>query len=133
MPLFAIKSFYVWEVEKVSVKNLQERIVLIKARDASRAIEKAEKEAVSFCRQSYTNINHQHVSIRVLEYFDVHELENEIRTGAEIFSTSTLMTRKLNDKKILKRVVDLDESLSAKQVNKLYDHFRACSHEHHQH
>ena len=133
MTLFAVKSLYVWEVKKESTKNIQERIVLFKAKDAAEAIEKAEKEAAAFCKQSYENTHHKKVTIRVLEFFDVHELENEIKPGTEIFTTSTLITKKLNDKKILKKAVDLDEKLSPKKAEKLHDHFRACSHGHHHH
>ncbi len=108
-------------------------MVLIQAKNAEAAIEKAEKEAASFCKNSYENVNHQKVTIRVLEYFDVFEIEGDLKNGAEVFNTSTLITKAMKDKKILKKAVDLDQSISPKESEKLHEHFRACDHDHHHH
>lgn len=134
MNLYSVKSLYVWEVEKQkTLKNVQERVVLIWAKSPEAAIEKAEKEAAKFCKNSYENIHHKKVTIRVLEYFDVYEIEGDLKNGAEVFNTSTLITKAMKDKILLKKAVDLDQSISAKESEKLHDHFRACDHDHDHH
>lgn len=133
MSLFTVKSLYVWEVKKESTKNFQERIVLVQAKDAATAIKKAEKEAAQYCKHKFENIFHKEVTIRVLEFFDVHELDGEVESGQEIFSTSTLLTKKLTDKAILAKVIDLDQKIPHKDSEQLYDHFRFCHHEHDHH
>lgn len=134
MSLYAVKSLYVWEVAKQkNLKNVQERVVLIWAKSPEAAIAKAEKEAAKYCKNSYENIHHAQVTIRVLEYFDVYEIEGDLKNGAEVFNTSTLINKAMKDKAILTKAVDLDQKISSKDSEKLHDHFRACDHEHHHH
>ena len=133
MKLFSVKSFYIWEVEKSKTKSLQERIVIFKAKDAPNAIEKAEKEAQKYCKQSFLNHAHKKVSFRVLDFFDVHEIEIDPSKGGEVFTTSSIFTKKQSDNSILAKVVDLDEKISPKQMEDLFNEFRHCDHDHHDH
>lgn len=133
MALFTVKSLYVWEVAKSKTKSLQERVVLISAKNAQSAIAKAEKEAQKYSKQTFLNHQHQKVSIRVMDFFDVHEVDIDLNKGGEVFSTSTLFTKKQSDTALLSKVIDLDEKISSAQAEKLFNEFRHCDHDHHHH
>lgn len=99
--------------------SIEERIVLIKARNFDEAIKKGEIEAKAYLFD-YENIYGQKVKQRYLEVCNVFELYNEPnKSGVEVFSSTEIVSKDVKDKVIIDNKFGKDEELeSTKQKRK---------------
>lgn len=124
MKLFAVKSIYRWRVKGRNVSNIEERIVLFKAKSFDDAIAKAEKESVNYAKETFINPFGIPVKIEALKYFDAFEIFDELQSGCELFSTGTILGKNISNKALLKKLVDLDQKMQTKRQEKLSYYFR---------
>jgi hypothetical protein len=124
MKIYSVKSYYRWSVSGRVLSKLEERVVLFKARSFDGAIRKAEREAKKYSLEKFTNPFRQEVSISALEYFDAYEVYDSLESGCEIFSSSTLIEGKITDKKVLFKILDLDQKEIQKKEDILNMYFR---------
>lgn len=108
---FAVKTFYRSDTRDRPVRPdkyydpdvtvLEERVILIKAKSRQEAAIKAEKEAMDYARFAVCrNPYEQKIETRYLGYYDIFELEKSPDDKTEIFVTTRLISRKVNNGKI---------------------------------
>lgn len=124
MKLFAVKSLYRWKVKGRHVSNIEERIVLFKARSFDDAISKAEKESIKYAKETFINTFGIPVKIEVLKFFDAFEIFDELQSGCELFSSGTILEKNISNRALLKKLVDLDQKIPTKREEKLSYYFR---------
>ena len=82
---------------------LEERVVLIKARNFQEAIGKGEREVIEYLSE-FSNFYGQKVKLRYLESCDAFELfEQPNRNGVELFSHLETVSRSDDDSEIIDR------------------------------
>lgn len=133
---FVIKTFYRSTAEGRPEKPdrfydpdatlVEERSLLIKAMNKTEAVKKAEKEAENYARSvRYQNPYGQTVSTRYLGCYDVYPVEDSLTDKKEIFSTSRIMSKRINDRKIAYVYIgkrdNLFQSKRKKFLNNLYE------------
>lgn len=106
---FGAKTLYLIEVseskrkKEISKSNfhlLEERIVLIKARNFNEAIRKGEREAIAY-ESTHVNPFGDKVICRYLGCIDIFEIYTSPEDLAEIYSINYLVDKKINRKQIL--------------------------------
>ena len=130
---FSVKTLTRWEAIGKPAKIddnydeettlLEERIVLIKARNFDEAIKKGEKEAKDNLSE-YKNFYGQKIRLRYLESCDAFELFDEpIETGVEIFSSIETVSRKIKDSALIENKMGKNESAEsfARKREKFWD------------
>ncbi len=80
---------------------VEERIVLFRARSFEDAIREAEREARVYARASHLNPYGQRVVTRYLGACDAFELFDPPRAGAEVFSTTEVVAKRVSDKGVV--------------------------------
>jgi hypothetical protein len=93
---------------------VEERVVVLKARSFQEAIHKAEVDArryVADCR--HRNPYGQLVRARYVGYCEAYRADRRIASGAEVFSTSEVVPRRVSDKAVLRRLFGSHESSRA--------------------
>ncbi len=80
---------------------VEERVVLIRARSFREAIEKAEKDAKRYARETnYRNPYGQRIKQRYLGMCDAFECYDEPRAGVEVYSSTEIVGKDISDKYI---------------------------------
>lgn len=107
---FGVKSVYLLtadgkpKTKDASYKNVtsmvEERVVLISAKDFEHALNLGQKEAKEYASASFENPYGQTVSMKVLG-LDAFLLSDKIGDHAEIFSSTELLEEKISPKAIL--------------------------------
>lgn len=93
---------------------VEERVVVLKARSFQEAIQKAEAEAKRYAADHrHRNPYGQRVRARYLGYCDAYQSDEGVSTGAEVFSTSEVVARRVSDKAIVRRLLGSYESKRA--------------------
>src|SRR5438876_618908 len=110
----------------------EERIVLIRAESAERAIQVAEADAENYALQSrYDNLFHEAVSCKYIGTCDAFEIEGEPTNLAEVYSSTGEIATSTPDEGIADRLIPkpaaFDESrrkrfLRSGIASKLYGH-----------
>jgi len=80
---------------------VEERIVLIRAKDFKGALKKAEAEAKRFARTTHKNPFGQVVKTRFLGDVDLWLIHDELEEGCEIFGSTEVLSSKVSDRAIL--------------------------------
>lgn len=86
-----------------SVSLVEERVVLFKARSFDEAIRAAEKEAREYARLRVVNPYGQRVVVRYLRACDAFELFDTPGVGAEVFSATEVVSKRISDRAIVER------------------------------
>jgi hypothetical protein len=90
---------------------VEERVVLIRARNGPEALEKAKAEGRAYARSfRSTNVDGQKVRARMLRDFDAFEMFEVPGAGAEVFSTTEDVDAAEPDDRIVRRVFGLVSS-----------------------
>ncbi|MHB1424692.1 MAG: DUF4288 domain-containing protein [Gemmataceae bacterium] len=99
---------------------VEERVVLIKARNDEEAFRKAKKEGTAYARSiQLTNGYGQRVRVRMLAMMDAYELFDSPGPGAEVFSTTEEIDASVGDEQIRERLIGFGESSDMRN-----DHWR---------
>jgi hypothetical protein len=90
---------------------VEERVVILRARNRRDAVRKAEAEAREYASDvRHRNPYGQRVRARYLGYCDAFDINEPVRTGTEVFSTTEVVSRRLSDRSIVKRQLGCWES-----------------------
>ena len=92
------------------VTLVEERVVVFRARSLAEAIRKAEAEAKNYTADWHRNPYGQRVRTSYLGYVDAYEMNDELVDGAEVFSETEVVSRKVADRAVAKRLVGQTES-----------------------
>ncbi len=133
---FCVKTLYRSYTEGLPVKPdrlydpdatlIEERIVLLKARDKREALIKAEREARDYARKTtYTNPYEQKVLTRYTGDYDLWEVRGALEDRQELYSMGRVISRRVSDAKaaflyIGKRTAPAARSKRRKFMNKDY-------------
>jgi uncharacterized protein DUF4288 len=93
---------------------VEERVVVLKARSTHEAIQKAEADARRYvveCR--HRNPYGQRVRTRYLGYCDAYRRDKSLGSGAEVFSASEVVPRRVTDRAVVRRLIGSHESKRA--------------------
>jgi hypothetical protein len=94
-----------------SMTLVEERVVVLKARSVQEAIQKAEADARRYagdCR--HRNPYGQRVRTRYVGYCDAYRAGRGIASGAEVFSASEVVPRRVSDRAVVRRLIGSHES-----------------------
>lgn len=92
---------------------VEERIVLVKARNGEEALRKAEKEGRAYARSiQWTNGYGQNVHARMLKAVDAYEVVSPPGAGTEVFSTTEEIDASVPDEQICERLIGFGEPLT---------------------
>lgn len=86
---------------------IEERIVLIRARNFDEAIRKAEKEATEYCKESIINTYGERVTTRYLGACNAFELFDEPDVGVEVYSATEMVNQLIDDQSVINRILGL--------------------------
>lgn len=135
---FSVKTLYIIKaigkprhIDKLYVNKaiqVEERIVLFKAKNESSALAKAEIEAKKYCRYAYVNIYGQKVVTKFLHVSESFELFDNPENGIEIFSSNEIRIEdisknKLIDMKFGKKEKDIEIKARRKFLNSDFNKF----------
>ena len=86
---------------------VEERIVLIRARNDREALRKAKEEARNYARENrFENVYGERVQVRSMGAFDVFELmEASVDAGVELFSSNRVVSKSVSEKQIAATLV----------------------------
>jgi hypothetical protein len=93
-----------------SMTLVEERVVVLKARSVQEAIQKGEADArryASDCR--HRNPYGQRVRTRYVGYCDAYRSGRAIASGAEVFSSSEVVPRRVSDRAVVRRLIGSHE------------------------
>lgn len=93
-----------------SVTLVEERVVVVKAGDASEAMRLAERDAHKYARMSHRNPYGQRVQVRVLGFVDAYTLDDDLHELTEVFSETEVVPRSVRDRAIIRRQLGRHES-----------------------
>ena len=105
---------------------IEERLVLLKARDKREAVIKAEREARDYAQKTtYINPYEQKVLTRYTGFYDLWEVQGTLQDRQELYSMGRVISRKVSDAKaaflyIGKRSADPSRGRHRKFMNKTY-------------
>lgn len=113
---FGVKSIYRTQAEGAALAKdelyrsdftlLEERVVLIRARNQREAYQKAEQDAEGYVQDSHRNVYGQKVVTRCLGVFDVYKLlDEEPASGVEIFSSTEAVSSRISDEDLIQRLM----------------------------
>lgn len=112
---YGVKTLYRWEpvgrplgIDRhysSDVTLAEERVVVVRARNADEAIRKAEREARRYSAKSYRNPYGQWVRTRSLGHLDAYELVYPPSDGAEVFSETEVVSRTQSDRSVISRLI----------------------------
>ena len=92
------------------VTLVEERVIVVRARTGDGAIRKAEVEAKRYATKSHHNPYGQRVRTKYLGYVDAYHMFDELQEGAEVFSDTEVVSRKVSDQAIVYRQLGRQES-----------------------
>jgi hypothetical protein len=124
-----VKTLYRWEAigEPQVVDNgfdrdatlLEERVLLIKADSLDQAIERAEREAIEYAKQSYKNYHGQTVQTRYLGCCDAYDIgEDSIGDGIEVFSSMQKRPASIEDSVLIDNQLGNEEIITGGQTRR---------------
>ena len=81
---------------------LEERLLLIKAKNTTEAISKAERDAKDYAQKaSCTNPYNQEIVTYYIGYYDIFELSVPPADKVEVFSMTRLISQRIPDKRLM--------------------------------
>lgn len=85
-----------------NITLVEERVVLIQARNILEAKKKSLNEAIKYAKETHENPYGQTVITKLLDYIDVYELDDDVllSDGVEIYSDTRLLGKELTLVKI---------------------------------
>src|ERR1051326_6981717 len=83
---------------------VEERIVLVRARDHDQAIRRAETEAREYTSETFTNRFGQVVSLRRLRVIESFELFDDPAHLVEVWSTTMIVPKSVSDNQLIDRL-----------------------------
>jgi len=93
---------------------VEERVVVLKARSVKEAIQKAEADARRYAAECrHRNPYGQRVRTRYIGYCDAYRSDQRITSGAEVFSASEVVKRRVPDRAVVRRLIGAHESKRA--------------------
>ncbi len=92
------------------VTLVEERVVLVRARNSDEAIRKAGREATRYAADSHRNPYGQLVRTRRLGYVDAFIIGSELGDGVEVYSETEIVSRRVPDRSIADRLIGRPES-----------------------
>lgn len=110
MKKFAAKLYFITKATGAGPRKgppksmvlLEERIILIFAKDFAEAKVKALRDVRQYCLEAHKNIYGQTVRREYAGVYDIYELYDEkFKTGAELFSATHLMPKKPTRKELI--------------------------------
>ena len=90
---------------KKNIDMVEERIVVLKARNFDEAIRKGEKEANEYVGGTHINPYGQKVVQKYIGTIDVFEMFDDLELNAEIYSSTHLIPKDESSKKISDRIM----------------------------
>ena len=94
---------------------VEERIVLFQARSFDEAIEKAEKEAAAYIKETHVNPYGQKVRQRYLGEVNVYELFEDPGTGVEVYSRTEFVPATETDASVRARLLRRESKTQSKR------------------
>ncbi len=128
---FGTKTLYRWEASGKSSHTdrrfdgsatlVEERIVILKARNFNEAISKSEKEAQDYCSdQIFKNLYGESVSIRFLKCCDAFELFEAPDSNVEVYSNNFITDKQVKDKELVNRFLGKRETKMQKESRRRF-------------
>jgi hypothetical protein len=97
-----------------STTLVEERVVVLKARSVPEAIQKAEADARRYAAECrHRNPYGQRVRTRYIGYCDAYRSGQSLASGAEVFSASEVVPRRVSDRAVVRRLIGSHESKRA--------------------
>lgn len=124
MKFFGVKMLISSETKKNGKKIIlvEERIVLLQARNHDSAINKARRECEKYANETYLNMYGKNVKSTLLDCFDSFELlESPRSTIAEVYSMTEVMEKPMSKSDLLDKY--FGERLDQKKENRLRSYF----------
>jgi uncharacterized protein DUF4288 len=98
---------------RAGVAAIEERIVLVRAKNADAALKKGRSEALEYARSArVTNVYGQTVVRELLHYVEAYEMFDDPGDGAEVFSSIEIVSARESEASVVRRKAG--ESASAK-------------------
>lgn len=99
------------------VTMVEQRITIFRARSYDEAIRKAEADAKAYAVACpHRNPYGQPVKTRYLGYSDAYLIDDEIASGAEIYSTTEIVSRKKPDSQVIDRLIHAQEPRNGRSL-----------------
>jgi hypothetical protein len=103
---------------------VEERVVLFRARSFDDAIEKAEKEAATYVKDTHVNPYGQTVRVRYLGDVNVYELFDAPGAGVEVYSRTEFVPARESDATVRARLLRRESKTQSKRrINILNSEF----------
>ena len=93
-----------------SMSLVEERVVVFRARDGKEAIRKAKAEARAYAASAHRNPYGQRVRTRAIGVLDAYDINEKLREGTEVFSQTEVVSRKVSDATIVRRLIGQSET-----------------------
>ena len=94
-----------------STTLVEERVVIVRARNLEEAIRRAEAEARTYVRgMSFRNVYGERVRPRYMGACDAFKLFDKPEVGAEVFSATRLVPRRTRDRTVLNQIIGPPET-----------------------
>jgi hypothetical protein len=89
---------------------VEERVVVVRARDIKEAIVIGERDAREYARLSHRNPYGQRVRARYMGHIDVYDINEPLRERTEVWSATEVVSRAIPDRAIIRRQVGQPQS-----------------------
>jgi hypothetical protein len=93
-----------------SMTLIEERVIVVRARSADEAARMGRREAAQYARGHRRNPYGQRVRVRFMGYIYVYDIDQPVREGIEVFSTTEVMSRAVPDRAVIRRQIGRPES-----------------------
>jgi hypothetical protein len=93
-----------------SMTMVEERVIIVRARSADEAARMGRQEAAKYTRGHRRNPYGQRVRIRFMGYVHVYDINEPVREGTEVFSTTEVISRGIQDRSVIRRQIGRPES-----------------------
>ena len=123
---YAAKSVYETTVgpgkDRRGDRLVEERIVLVKARSASEAMAKAEKEALRYTRGlRYKNYDGDLVQTKYIGALDVFTMDGEPAGGREVYSSSRIVSANMKTEDLLDILLGPEQSDEEQKARRRFE------------
>jgi hypothetical protein len=120
---YGVKSLYETVVDGDSSDRLvEERVVLVKARSASEAIGRAEREAREYTNGlRYKNRDGQTVITRPLGALDAFSLTGSPASGSEVYSSQRVVDSRMNNKRLFDLLIGPERTSADDEGRRKYE------------
>jgi len=98
------------ELYSRDITLVEERVVVVRARNGDEAIRKAEAEAKKYAADWHRNPYGQRVRTRYLGYVNAYEMYNPPNKNAEVFSVTEVVPKRVSDRLVVNRMIGRPES-----------------------